>query len=334
MRIADIAKAAKVSTATVSRVINGKKGVSDKERERVQAIIESFNYQPNLLGQTLRRSSTNTLLAIIPTLSNPFYSEILTAMEEEAVKNNYVLLICEQNRFLNLYLDRLKSKLIDGVILFYAFMDAQELNALAKNYPIVQCCEIIPDSNTPTVSIDNYQAGRDVAKLLWEKGHRCFAFVGGDAMSEALRYKGFCDTLLDYGLAEENISRIETERHPSSNILTVQSASFKSLLTGDNAPTAVFCSSDELAMQTVQWLERHHYNVPLDISVIGFDDQNIMKYFRPRLTTVAQDKAELGKSAVNALISKINSIDSDNEKIVVRHWIEQRETVTECPKEQ
>lgn len=85
MRISDIAKAANVSTATISRVINEKKGVSDAERERIKKIIEEYNYQPNLLGQTLRRATTNTLLAILPTLSNSFYSEILVAMEEEAV---------------------------------------------------------------------------------------------------------------------------------------------------------------------------------------------------------------------------------------------------------
>ena len=329
MRISDIAKAANVSTATVSRVLNEKKGVSDAERERIKRIIEEYNYQPNLLGQTLRRATTNTLLAILPTLSNSFYSEILVAMEEEAVRNGYVLLICEQNRFFSLYLDRLKNKLVDGIILFYAGMEAQELSNLARNYPIVQCCEIIPGSHTSTVSIDNRQAGADVANMLLAKGHRHFVFVCGNAVSERLRHDGFLDAMEMFGLNEENFTVIQAQRNPSSNVLTVPLDSLRDRLEGKESPTAVFCSSDELAIQVTQYLERSNFRVPEDISVVGFDDQSIMRYFRPRLTTVGQDKEELGIGAVQALVAKISDIDSEDRHIVVRHWIEQRETVAE-----
>lgn len=330
MRISDIAKAANVSTATISRVINEKKGVSDAERERIKKIIEEYNYQPNLLGQTLRRATTNTLLAILPTLSNSFYSEILVAMEEEAVRNGYVLLICEQNRFFSLYLDRLKNKLVDGIVLFYSGMEAQQLSSLAQNFPIVQCCEIVPDSHTSTVSIDNRRAGADVADMLLAKGHRHFVFVCGNAVSEMQRHDGFLDAIEAFGLCEDNFAVIQAKRNPSSNVLTVTFENLQNCLQNENHPTAVFCTSDELAIQVIQYLERRGYRVPEDISVVGFDDQSIMRYFRPRLTTVGQDKESLGCSAIQALVAKINDIDSEDRHVAVHHWIEQRETVTEA----
>lgn len=329
MKISDIAKAANVSTATVSRVLNEKRGVSEAERERIKKIIDEYNYQPNLLGQTLRKSTTNTLLAILPTLSNSFYSEILVAMEEEAVQSGYVLFICEQNRFLNMYLDRLKNKLVDGVILFYSGMDAQELSKLSQSFSILQCCEIVPDSRTSTISIDNWQAGADIADMLMAKGHRRFVFVCGDAVSETQRHDGFLNAIEQFGLCEDNFTVIQAERNLSSNVLTVPFNRLEDCMGKENFPTAVFCSSDELAIQVIRYLERNGCRVPTDISVVGFDDQSIMQYFRPRLTTVGQDKENLGRSAVQALVAKINDINSEDCHIVVRHWIEQRETVAE-----
>ncbi|MBO5021389.1 MAG: LacI family DNA-binding transcriptional regulator [Clostridia bacterium] len=330
MKISDIAKIAGVSTATVSRVINEKEGVSAKERARVQEIIKKYDYQPNLLGQTLRNSSTNTILAIVPTLSNPFYSEILTAMANEAIEYGYALMICEQDKFLDFYIDRLRCRLVDGVVLFYSSMEAHEIDELAKKFPVVQCCEIIPNSNTSTVTIDNFQAGCDVAEMFIKNNHKRFGFVGGNAVSEQLRYEGFCEVVNKTVKNPNALIKIITKRDEHKNMLTIDFENLKSALNVENAPTAFFCTSDELAMQLVQWLQRHHYSVPSEISVIGFDDQDITKYFRPQLTTVAQDKFEIGKNTVNVLMKKINDIESENINIISNHWIEYRETVSNC----
>lgn len=144
-------------------------------------------------------------------------------------------------------------------------MEAQQLSSLAQNFPIVQCCEIVPDSHTSTVSIDDCRAGADVADMLLAKGHRHFVFVCGNAVSEMQRHDGFLDAIEAFGLCEDNFAVIQAKRNPSSNVLTVPFENLQNCLQNENHPTAVFCTSVELAIQVIQYLERRGYRVPEDI---------------------------------------------------------------------
>lgn len=322
----DVAKKANVSTASVSRVLNGQDGVSEETRKRIQKLIDEMNYQPNLLGRNLRRSATKLILAILPALSNPFYSDILATIEIQAAERGYMVMVCENNKYMMEYLNLVRTRLVDGAILFYSSMSAEEVTKLARQYPVIQCCEYVENAKAPVICIDDEMAGYDAAKHLLKYGHRRIAFVGSTAFSSELRYRGLCRALKEEGGNENDIVYLKIEDfHLLNGKWTPTVAEIMSL---EFPPTAFFCCSDEFAIQTIEWLEARQYRIPQDVSVIGFDDQPIARYFRPRLTTVAQNKEKLGQLSFELLLGKIASLHSPNRKIFVPHWLEERQTVT------
>ena len=325
MRIADLAKIANVSTATVSRVLNKQDGVAKETRERIQELIDEMNYQPNLLGRNLRRSATKLVLTILPTFSNAFYSDILAAIETKAAERGYMVMTCENNKYMMEYLNLIRTRLVDGVILFYSSMTADEVSELAKQYSVVQCCEYVENAKAPIVCIDDEAAGYDAAKHLLKYGHRKIAFIGTTAFSSMLRYKGLCRALKEESGDEKDIAYLKIEDfHLLNEGWTPAIADVLSL---PSPPTAFLCCSDEYAVQAIEWLKERKYRVPEDISVMGFDDNPIVRYFHPKLTSIAQDKEELGKQAFELLYSRLSSGNGSDERIFVPHRLEERQTV-------
>lgn len=328
MRISDVAKILGVSTATISRVINRQSGVSEEVRRAIQEKLDEIGYHPNLLGRNLRRSSTKMILVFFPTLSNSFYAEVINAMQVEAAKCGFILLVCEQHRYFNRYIDMVKNRLVDGAVIFYSNMPSEELTALASTFPIIQSCERVIGAETSYVGIDDEQAGFDAAKLLLENGHQKIVYVAGDAESEHRRYLGMRRAFSEMGASASNIKVAAIKRDEITNQISIP---FKLLseIMKEFGPTAFFCSSDMLALQSIQWLEHNGFPVPRAVSVLGFDDQDIAKYFRPEITTISQDKVTIGKKSIELLVKKIMDINSPNEQCIAEHHIIMRGTVAQ-----
>jgi len=326
--IKEVAKAAGVSVATVSRVLNNEQVVALETVERVKAAIEALDYSPNMLGNSLRKSKTDTVLVLLPTLSNQFFSKILRGIEEEAKKYRLNVLIgmTDGDREIEeKYLTMLKTRRVDGAIFFSSTLEGEELTALAKRYPVVQL-EYVEGSETSYVSIDNEAAGYEAVSALIRMGHRNIAFLGvkQNIVSSGERKNGYLRALKEAGISprEENI--IEDSYSFKSGMRSAEK-----LWKRADPPTAVFAVADSIAIGLVKGLQKLGCRVPEDISVIGFDNIAVAEFMTPSLSTVSQPQKELGIHAMRLLEKKIQDLNCADKSVVLAHTLILRETVSQ-----
>jgi LacI family transcriptional regulator, repressor for deo operon, udp, cdd, tsx, nupC, and nupG len=178
--IEEVALRAKVSVATVSRVINDKGNVSPATAERVRIAIKELKYQPNAMGVLLRRERTGMVLILLHSVDNPFFSSIVQGVEKIAHENDYNVLIsttygdqAREKRYIKL----LQRHFVDGVILITNTLNREEIQELNAQFPVAQVLEYVEGSETTHISVDFYQAGRTVMEHLIESGRKRIAFA-------------------------------------------------------------------------------------------------------------------------------------------------------------
>ena len=325
--IKDVAKAAGVSVATVSRVLNTSENVRPDTVEAVKRAIEELNYHPNFLGRTLRRLETLKILVVAPTISNQFFSRVIRGIQSVARQNGYhvMLGITESDREAEReYVEMARRKLVDGLIFLHSALLADEIDSLAAGCPIVFANEFVSNAHVSTVSIDNRRAGYDAAVFLLENNHRRIAFVSAGALygSSSLRQEGYCAALLAAGI------------DPGSQPFLYEGLTFKagrraanSLLQMGSLPDAVFATSDSAAIGIISTLAEAGVKAGEDISVMGFDDNQIAEYYLPPLTTVSQPQLEIGQKAMELLINKIKNLACEDQHLTLPHRLEIRSSV-------
>ncbi|GAB6107882.1 LacI family DNA-binding transcriptional regulator [Fusibacter bizertensis] len=308
-KISDIAKEAGISVATVSRVINGTANVSPETKARVQAAIAKFNYQPNVWGRRLRRQESRMILVFVPNIRNPYYASIVSGIEETARRYKYGTTLCITNNDKareSEFTELLHNGHADGAIFLYVDKQNNELPNLAKEFPLVQCCEYCQDESIAHVSIDNYGAAKQVVEYLISLGHSAIGFVGSKNhyISSEERLRGYESALEHSKISPDNraIAYADDDYNFKSGIRAA-----KELLSRAQRPTAIFCISDVLALGALRAAEELGLKVPQDVSIVGFDDVEYASMFKPMLTTVSQPGYSLGKTSADLLIKKINS---------------------------
>lgn len=209
--IKDVAKAANVSVATVSRVLNKKSNVSDEAVQAVNKAVEDLGYSPNFLGRDLRKSETKRILAIIASTEQSFYSEVLRGMQDAAYMQGYDVLIAttrdDPEHEMHL-LGMLFSKAVDGAVLLAPKLDSRTISELAKKYQLAMCLERLEDCNILCVTIDNERAGYDATKYLIDKGRRRIGLLTTEVRSQSSidREKGYRRALQEAGIPlDENL---------------------------------------------------------------------------------------------------------------------------------
>ncbi len=324
--IKEVAATARVSVATVSRVMNNDPAVAGRTRERVLQVIKEMDYQPNLIGRHLRKSQTKKVIVLIPSISNQFYSKIITRIENVARIHGYRIMVCmsHSNKETELeYIEMLTTKVVDGMIFLTSKLSANEMSEIARKYPAVQCCEFIEGSDTDIVSIDNEKAAFDAISFLLDQGHSTIAFFGSKEKyySGDLREKGYRRALQERGIEidKKNIF-YDGYSYPSGERMAVR------LLALKRRPTAVFCISDSIAIGCIKKLMESGIRVPDEISVIGFDDTSIAKMYQPEISTVAQPQAEIGELAMNLLIQRMSGDRQPASFHILPHCLVLRET--------
>lgn len=317
LNIKDIAALAGVSVATVSRVINGDAKVSKKNTHKVLDVIEQTGYVPNLMGRYLRQNRSGKIMAMVPTLSNPFYSKIIRGIEECAKENGFEVFVVathldKENE--KKYIEMASSKQADGIINFFSTCSADELSEIAKSVPIVQCCEYTHGAAVSYVHIDNYSAAQTAVEYLINKGHTKIGLISGSfyKSSEAAREAGYRNALLTSDLPYDPV-------YIQKSNYTTDGAEFccQKLLALPNPPTAFFTFGDPAAAGVIRCLVKKGVVVGKDADVIGFDNTSISKIFMPSISTISQPRFELGYTAVELLLEKINNIDSMKKGVVL-----------------
>ena len=324
--IQDVAKAAGVSVATVSRVINNSKAVAENTRETVMAAIKMLNYQPNLLGRNLRRTETKRVLVLLPNIGNPFYARIVKGIEDVAHKNGYNVMLC--NTDLNaerekIYLELLKSRLADGVIFMAPLLGKEGLTEIGGSFPVVQCCEYTEGARVSHVSIDNYAAAHKVTRHLTSAGHKRIGMIScrGSVVSIMQRESGFKKALADSGIDfQEDLIKYGDYSFNSGLRAANQFVSMR------NMPTAIFAISDIMAIGALRAIRENNLKVPEDMAVAGFDNINFASMCNPTLTTISQPKYDMGCISMELLLQQIRGELKEPKDILLEYEIIIRES--------
>ncbi|MBU3114405.1 LacI family DNA-binding transcriptional regulator [Clostridium lacusfryxellense] len=304
----DIAEMAGVSKATVSMVMNKKDAsISDTTRKKILKIAKEMSYIPNSIARSLSTNKSGTIGIILPDITNPFFAEMARAVEDEAERLEYNLIICNTDNDIHKekkYIQLLISKLIDGII----FMSGGKSN---------ESITLLKNNNVPFVLVDRYidgykddygvfclnnQGVKDGIRYLYEKGNRKIAFVKGSENLEISnqRLEGYIDQMMNYGIYDEKYI-FKGEFNLEGGILATE----KIISTFDKID-AIFYSNDMMAIGGMKTLLRNGYKIPMDISVVGFDNIRIAAVIEPELTTIAQPIYIMGKKACCILIDIIN----------------------------
>jgi LacI family transcriptional regulator, repressor for deo operon, udp, cdd, tsx, nupC, and nupG len=303
--IHDVAKAAGVSVATVSRVINNSPSVAESTKEAVMAVIKKMNYQPNLLGRNLRRTETRLILVLLPNIANPFYARIVKGIEDVGHKSGYHVMLCNTDSEIErekVYLELLKNRLADGVIFMAPVLGREELTEIGRKYPVVQCCEYKEGAQVSHVSIDNHAAAYKVVKHLISSGHKRIGLIScrNNFVSIIQRENGYRKALEDAGIEfEEDLIKFGDYSFNSGIRAANQFLSMKS------RPTALFAISDIMAIGALRAIRESNLKVPEDIAVVGFDNINFASMCNPMLTTIYQPKYDIGCIAMEILLQQI-----------------------------
>lgn len=328
--IKEVAKQANVSIATVSRVLSRPETVAKETIKKVLEVIEDLNYQPNAAARQLRMSETTTILVVVPDITNTFFSDVLRGIEFVALENGYQVLLGDADNSAERekgYLSILRQKKAAGMILLTAGIEADIVEEIASEYPVVLACEYLEGVNVPTVSIDNVSGARKATEYLINLGHKRIGFISGP-MNSVLsrdRLKGFYQAMGQYNL------KVEPELVQEGNF------SYKSglnmtlkLLAYSHTPTAVFAANDEMAFGAVNAIERKGLSVPNDISVIGFDNIKFSAIFKPALTTISQPTFDIGTKAMELLIGLMTKQEMKKTQYILENKLVLRDSCCKC----
>ncbi|NOJ58756.1 LacI family DNA-binding transcriptional regulator [Arthrobacter sp. 260] len=291
--IADVAKHAGVSHATVSRVMNGNFTVDPVIAQRVRDSAAELKYYPNSVGRSLALGKTDTIGVVVPDLGNPTFQAMLRGVSRAAAKDGYRVLIADSSEVLSeeAILAAEARRRCDGVVLCAPRMSDAELQDLASSlHPLVLINRTIEIENTPSLSADYGQGIQELASYLVGLGHRRLAFLSGPEQSASNRLR--VDGLAKF-MAEHPEVELQTlaggvsfaEGHESVDRILASGA------------TAVLAFNDLVAMGLLSGLHEHGVAVPGEISVTGFDDIPFARYTTPPLTTAAVPITELGEAA-------------------------------------
>ncbi len=320
MSIAGVAEQARVSVATVSRVLNGHVNVRAETREKVLAAVESSGYRVNELARNLRTAESRLLLTMVPDVGNPFYAEIVRGIDSVARQHGYFMLLCDTGADPGRersYFDLLRRRRADGAICLDPAAVQQALAEESNTLPWVACCEFDPSVGVPYVGIDNYRAAGDAVRHLLSRGHRRIALINSndDYLYARQRQQGYLDALRDAGITPDerwraNVNSLDYEAGASAAAL---------LMTWPDAPTAIFAVSDTLAIGVIKWLRSVARRVPDDVAVVGFDDISLAAQIDPPLTTIAQPMRELGETAARLLLQRLANRSANVPGVLLPH---------------
>lgn len=309
--IREIAKKAGVSIATVSRVLNDSKPVSDEIKLKVIKIIKETDFKPNSLARSFVTGKTNLIGIIVPDLANTNFSHLVKGAEAIASKLEYNILLCftdfKQDKELE-YLKLMKEKHVDGIIVSGVSFNNEQKDFFEENketLPMIIVGQSDDSINLPYINVDNERIAYDCVNYLIRLGHREIGFISANMQDTSAgrdRYLGYKKALIENEI-KENDNFI---KYASFNFESGYGA-MKSILSQNKYPTAILCASDVIAIGAINCILDYGFSVPENFSVMGIDNSDFSHWFRPSLTTVNIDFNKFGVLAMNKLIEVINN---------------------------
>ncbi len=324
--IKDVAKAANVSVATVSRVLNNKNNVSEEAVQAVNRAVEELGYSPNFLGRDLRKSETKRILAIIGSTEQSFYSDVLRGMQDAAFVDGYDILIAttrnDPDHEMHL-LGMLFSRAVDGVVLLAPKLDSKTISDLSKRYRIAICLERLDINDILCVTIDNERAGFDATSYLIGKGRRRIGLITTEVRSQSSvdRENGYMRAL-----NAANIPFDPDLVYYGDYDADTGTRGCEALINLPNKPDAIFSISDTISIGAMTYAVQHGITVGKDLLFFGFDNIAYSHMFMPRLSTVEQPCYLQGKTVIEKLIANMKTDEPDKSTYMLPHSLILRES--------
>lgn len=323
--IYDVAREANVSMATVSRVVNGNPNVKPTTRKKVLATIERLGYRPNAVARGLASKKTTTVGAIIPDISNIFFSELARGIEDIATmyKYNIILSNSDSNKEKELQLiNTMLEKQVDGILFMGGNITEEHIQQFkTASVPVVLAATYDSTDVIPSVNIDYELAAYEATKELIAGGNEQPALVAGtnDSMVNNLKYEGYLRALKEANIEVDDSYIIKGEYSYNGGLSAVEK-----LLELDKLPSSVFVTFDEIAIGVIHGFQDRGYKVPEDVQVFGFDNTKLAKMVRPTLSTVVQPMYDIGAVAMRLLTKYMNKEEVSDKNVVLPHRLEKR----------
>ncbi|MGN0907002.1 MAG: LacI family DNA-binding transcriptional regulator [Bullifex sp.] len=299
--IKDVSRETGLSIGTVSRVFNNRGYISQETRDKVEAAVKKLNYQPNALARSLSKSSSKIIGLILPHIAHPFFSDLLSSIENATREKGYSLMVFvsrgDEQAEAEM-INRCRENRVCGLILCSGRFATQRIENL--EFPVV-CIERNPDGAAFAIECNNRQGGRIAAEELISKGCTnlvSLAGIQGRKMPADERSIGFEEVC-----REKRVSFICLSYPPELYDRLDYTAFIEKVLTERPETDGIFASSDIIASQVLQVASSKGIKVPEELKVVGFDDSLIAAYTTPPLTTVHQPIKEMAQLAVDTLIS-------------------------------
>jgi LacI family transcriptional regulator len=332
--IRDVAKAAGVSPATVSRVLNSPEVVGEETKIKVQEAINDLGFTPNAIARGLSVQKTNTLGLLVPGIADFFFNELYVGIEEVARNHGMKVLLFDSQHSLSRAQEGftfLKQHQVDGII-FTSRPITNDYDMILSRLELPVVLALTQSYGTYPLKafrVDDVKAAFDAVSYLISRGHKHIGMISGpdsDIIAGKPRLTGYKAGLQQHSLPfnEEWIEygdfRFEDGYRATARLLEKQN---------DNQLTAIFAASDEMALGAMRCLYDKGYQVPNDISVMGFDNLRITQMSTPALTTVAQPLKQIGEMAISHLLKCIEDQTTgiDDSIHYVSHHIVERESV-------
>lgn len=297
----DVARETGLTVTTVSRVLNNRGYISEETRQKVYDAMKKLNYRPNEVARSLTKKSTNTIGVIVPHIRHPYFSELISNLENEASKRGYKIILCNSQEKVNKereYLEMCSRNRVAGIVLCSASVAVEEFDG--SNIPLITIERYI-ENGTAEIECDNRQGGKLAAEHLIECGCRNLLHISGvfeTAMPADERANGFIEVCEKAGVVHTEIA---TNSYQYNN-LEYHDLLEEAILTNRDID-GIFASSDLIAAQVLQVCAKLGIRVPEDIKLVGFDDVNISSVTTPRITTIHQPIKEIAELTMDLLVS-------------------------------
>lgn len=304
--IKDVARAAGVSVATVSRVYNGSARVRDDTRDLVRQVASDLGYSPNGAARSLITSRSHTIGVLLPDLYGEFFSEVIRGIDLAAQRGKYHLLLSSARHDgpeLEAALRSMRGR-VDGLIVMSPELDAGAARrSLPENFPVLLLNTPPSDAGFGSMAVQNFEGARTMVSHLARLGHRRIAFIRGAERNfdAAERLRGYRAALEAEGIAHDPALEL-----PGDFSEEAGHRAAVALLAFDHRPTAVFAANDGMAIGALSAFREAGLKVPTDMALGGFDDIPMGRYLEPALTSVHVDISALGERATVRLLDMLH----------------------------
>lgn len=326
--IRDIARICGVGVSTVSRAMNGHPDINKETKEKIMEAVRAYHYVPNGSARNLKVLDAKTIAILIKGISNPFFSMMLKTFEEETKKNGYSLVIQHVDEFTDeadVAAKLIQERRLSGLVFLGGYLSHVQNKLERIEVPFVLSTIAIEDEEEAKsyaqVSVDDVHEAERVTEYLIEKGHRKIAILAASQMDDSvgkLRLLGYGRALKKHGISVE--PELIVSPAVPENVYSYENGyrTQKKLLESGEPFTAVFALSDTMAIGAIKAITEAGLSVPEDISVIGFDGQEITRYYHPVITTLEQPTGKIAEATIRMLMEMIAKPEADKKQLIFK----------------